>query len=181
MAVIRGAFLPPRDLACTTILQNEHSIVRQSAAGHHADRYGSDDQKAMIEGSITEKYRITFGLTSRAWLRRDPHGNPRGAGDPRWRLGVGSSTARRCGPPACMWRRIARYSPAPAAMTATRAASPACWCRRRARGVKVEEYMWTFNMPTDHPRVSFTDVFVPDDAAVRRNRPRVVAGAMLRA
>ena len=24
--------------------------------------------------------------------------------------------------------------------------------------------MWTFNMPTDHPRVSFTDVFVPDDA-----------------
>ena len=34
----------------------------------------------------------------------------------------------------------------------------------RADGVKVEEYMWTFNMPTDHPRVSFTDVFVPDDA-----------------
>src|SRR5258706_107640 len=34
----------------------------------------------------------------------------------------------------------------------------------KARGVKVEEYMWTFNMPTDHPRVSFTDVFVPDDA-----------------
>src|SRR3979411_1898618 len=24
--------------------------------------------------------------------------------------------------------------------------------------------MWTFNMPTDHPRVSFTDVFVPEDA-----------------
>ena len=24
--------------------------------------------------------------------------------------------------------------------------------------------MWNFNMPTDHPRVSFTDVFVPDDA-----------------
>ena len=34
----------------------------------------------------------------------------------------------------------------------------------KADGVKVEEYMWTFNMPTDHPRVSFTDVFVPDDA-----------------
>src|SRR5947208_15888867 len=34
----------------------------------------------------------------------------------------------------------------------------------RSEGVKVEEYMWTFNMPTDHPRVSFTDVFVPDDA-----------------
>src|SRR6202030_2308064 len=34
----------------------------------------------------------------------------------------------------------------------------------KTKGVKVEEYMWTFNMPTDHPRVSFTDVFVPDDA-----------------
>src|SRR5258707_3075015 len=34
----------------------------------------------------------------------------------------------------------------------------------KARGVKVEENMWTFNMPTDHPRVSFTDAFLPDDA-----------------
>jgi acyl-CoA dehydrogenase len=31
-------------------------------------------------------------------------------------------------------------------------------------GVKVEEYLWTFNMPTDHPRVSLTDVWVPEDA-----------------
>lgn len=33
-----------------------------------------------------------------------------------------------------------------------------------APGLKVEEYMWTFNMPTDHPRVSIKDVFVTDDA-----------------
>jgi acyl-CoA dehydrogenase len=31
-------------------------------------------------------------------------------------------------------------------------------------GVKIEEYLWTFNMPTDHPRVSFTNVWVPDNA-----------------
>jgi alkylation response protein AidB-like acyl-CoA dehydrogenase len=31
-------------------------------------------------------------------------------------------------------------------------------------GVKVEEYLWTFNMPTDHPRVSFTNVWIPEDA-----------------
>jgi acyl-CoA dehydrogenase len=30
-------------------------------------------------------------------------------------------------------------------------------------GVKIEEWLWTFNMPTDHPRVSFTDVWVPQD------------------
>ncbi len=34
-----------------------------------------------------------------------------------------------------------------------------------APGVKVEEYLWTFNMPTDHAHVSFTDVAV-DDAAI---------------
>ena len=33
-----------------------------------------------------------------------------------------------------------------------------------APGVKVEEYLWTFNMPTDHAHVSFTDVRVPDTA-----------------
>jgi acyl-CoA dehydrogenase len=31
-------------------------------------------------------------------------------------------------------------------------------------GVKIEEYLWTFNMPSDHARVSFTDVRVPPSA-----------------
>jgi acyl-CoA dehydrogenase len=30
--------------------------------------------------------------------------------------------------------------------------------------IKVEEWMWTFNMPTDHPRVSLTDVWIPEDS-----------------
>jgi len=34
----------------------------------------------------------------------------------------------------------------------------------QAPGVKVEEMLWTFNMPTDHGRVSFTDVQVPAGA-----------------
>ena len=34
----------------------------------------------------------------------------------------------------------------------------------KARGVNVEEYLWTFNMPSDHARVSFTNVRVPDAA-----------------
>ena len=33
-----------------------------------------------------------------------------------------------------------------------------------APGLKIEEYLWTFNMPTDHPRLSLTDVWVPEDA-----------------
>jgi acyl-CoA dehydrogenase len=31
-------------------------------------------------------------------------------------------------------------------------------------GVKIEEWLWTFNMPTDHPRISITNVWVSDDA-----------------
>ena len=34
----------------------------------------------------------------------------------------------------------------------------------KSEGFKIEEYLWTFNMPTDHPRVSLTDVSVPADA-----------------
>ncbi|ANP46755.1 acyl-CoA dehydrogenase family protein [Candidatus Viadribacter manganicus] len=33
-----------------------------------------------------------------------------------------------------------------------------------APGLKIEEYLWTFNMPTDHPRLSLTDVWVPQEA-----------------
>ena len=36
-----------------------------------------------------------------------------------------------------------------------------------APGVKIEEYLWTFNMPADHPRVSFTDVWIPEDKLPR--------------
>lgn len=31
-------------------------------------------------------------------------------------------------------------------------------------GLKIEEYLWTFNMPTDHPRLSLTDVWVPQES-----------------
>lgn len=31
-------------------------------------------------------------------------------------------------------------------------------------GFKIEEYLWTFNMPTDHAHISLTNVRVPEDA-----------------
>src|SRR6185437_8205724 len=36
----------------------------------------------------------------------------------------------------------------------------------KSAGSKIEEYLWTFNMPTDHPRISLTDVYVPGDATL---------------
>ena len=40
----------------------------------------------------------------------------------------------------------------------------AAYKKYHSKGFEIVEFLWTFNMPTDHPRVSFTDVFVPDDA-----------------
>jgi len=62
MAVIREHFAA-KGLGLHNDLQNEHSIVGNLPLVTMLDRYGRDDQKAMIEGSITGKYRITFGLT----------------------------------------------------------------------------------------------------------------------
>ena len=62
MAVIREHFAA-KGLGLHNDLQNEHSIVGNLPLVTMLDRYGSDEQKAMIEGSITGKYRITFGLT----------------------------------------------------------------------------------------------------------------------
>jgi len=96
------------------------------------DRYGSEEQKAMIEGSITGKYRITFGLTSRTWFGCNPYGNRAQPatrdnvkgwiinGEKMWTTGMHVRPTARC-------------SPAPPAMTATRAASPVSWCRPRVR------------------------------------------------
>ena len=62
MAVIREHFAS-KGLGLHNDLQNEHSIVGNLPIVTMLDRYGTDEQKAMIDGSITGKYRITFGLT----------------------------------------------------------------------------------------------------------------------
>ena len=62
MAVIREHFAA-KGLGLHNDLQNEHSIVGNFPVATMLDRYGRDDQKAMIDGSIKGKYRITFGLT----------------------------------------------------------------------------------------------------------------------
>jgi hypothetical protein len=128
------------------------------------DRYGTDEQKAMIDGSITGKYRITFGLTEPEHGSDATHMETRAVpatrdnvkgwiinGQKMWTTGM--HVATHC----ALFARTSGNDGDARGITCLLV--PA-----KAEGVKVEEYMWTFNMPTDHPRVSFTDVFVPDDA-----------------
>ena len=135
----------------------------------------------MIEGSITGEYPHHL-RPDRAGprLRRDPHGDPRRAhgakrrprlADQR-REDVDDRHARRHSlralrPHLGEGRRRPRHH------LLSRAGRP--------RGRQVEEYLWTFNMPTDHPRVGFTDVFVAEDALFGELGKGLSAGAVLRA
>ena len=88
MAVIREHFAS-KGLGLHNDLQNEHSIVGNLPIVTMLDRYGTDEQKAMIDGSITGKYRITFGLTEPDHgSDATAYGNQGCSGHPRQRQGL---------------------------------------------------------------------------------------------
>ncbi len=163
MAVIREHFAS-KGLGLHNDLQNEHSIVGNLPIVTMLDRYGTDEQKAMIDGSITGKYRITFGLTEPDHGSDATHMETKAVqatrdnvkgwiinGEKMWTTGM--HVATHC----ALFARTSGND--------GDARGISCFLvPAKSPGVKVEEYMWTFNMPTDHPRVSFTDVFVPEDA-----------------
>ena len=164
MAVIRE-HLAAKGLGLHNDLQNEHSIVgnnpfilmfKEFATNAQYER----DSAKLLAGQM----RTIFGLTepnhgsdathmeTRA-VRQDRDGQPGWLinGEKMWSTGMHVATH-------CMV--FARTSGEDGDATGiTCFIVPA-----DAPGVKVEEWLWTFNMPTDHPRVSFTDVWVPEDS-----------------
>lgn len=163
MAVIREHFAA-KGLGLHNDLQNEHSIVGNFPIVKMLDLYGTPDQKAMIDGSITGKYRITFGLTEPDHGSDATHMETRAEeavrdgkkgwvinGEKMWTTGM--HVATHC----ALFARTSGNDGDARGITCFLVPAD-------APGVKVEEYLWTFNMPTDHPRVSFKDVFVTEDA-----------------
>ncbi|NEW86048.1 acyl-CoA dehydrogenase [Rhodopseudomonas sp. WA056] len=163
MAVIREHFAA-KGLGLHNDLQNEHSIVGNFPIVKMLDLYGRDDQKAMIDGSITGKYRITFGLTEpdhgsdathmETCAEEAVRDGKKGwviNGEKMWTTGM--HVATHC----ALFARTGGKDGDARGITCFLVPAD-------ATGVKVEEYLWTFNMPTDHPRVSFTDVFVTEEA-----------------
>jgi acyl-CoA dehydrogenase len=163
MAVIREHFAA-KGLGLHNDLQNEHSIVGNLPFVTMLDLYGSPEQRAMIEGSITGEYRITFGLTEPDHGSDATHMETRAVrttqnGEPGWLINgrkmwtTGMHVATHC----ALFARTSGKDGDAHGIT--------CFLVPADReGVNVEEYLWTFNMPTDHPRVGFTDVFVAEDA-----------------
>ena len=164
MAVIRE-HLASQGLGLHNDLQNEHSIVGNFPVVIMLDRYGTEDQKReFIDGSLAGNYAICFGLTEPNHGSDATHMETRAVRETRdgvagWRIDgekmwtTGMHVATHC---ATFARTSGKDGDAKGI---------SCFLvPSDAPGVKVEEYLWTFNMPTDHPRVSFRDVFVPESA-----------------
>ena len=166
MAVIRD-HLAAKGLGLHNDLQNEHSIVANNPFVLMLRDFGTPpQQQEFTEGMLSERCRITFGLTEPGHGSDATHMETTAVAESRdgmagWRLDgekmwtTGMHVATHC----LLFARSSGQAGDARGITAF--IVPA-----NAPGVKVEEYLWTFNMPTDHPRVSFTGVWVPANAVL---------------
>jgi acyl-CoA dehydrogenase len=160
MAIIRE-HLAAKGLGLHNDLQNETSVVGNFPQVLMFRDFGTEEQKKIyLEKMLEGKARIAFGLTEpkhgsdATWMetRAVKDGNGwRINGEKMWNTGVHTAThdmvfVRTSGPDGDARGLTCLIVP------------------MDAEGVKIEEYLWTFNMPTDHARVSFTNVWVPDSA-----------------
>ena len=164
MAVIRE-HLAAKGLGLHNDLQNEHSIVGNNPFILMFKEFATNAQYERDGGKLLAgQMRTGFGLTEpnhgsdatfmeTTAVRQDKDGQPGWLirGEKMWTTGMHVAThvmvfARTSGKDGDATGITCFIVPAD------------------TPGVKVEEYLWTFNMPTDHPRVSFTDVWIPEDS-----------------
>jgi acyl-CoA dehydrogenase len=164
MAVIRE-HLAARGLGLHNDLQNEHSIVGNNPFILLFKEFATPEQYARdSEKVLSGAMRTVFGLTepnhgSDATFMETRAVPETRDGKPGWRIDGEKmwSTGMHVATHAMVFARTSGKDGDASGITCfiVPADTP---------GVKVEEYLWTFNMPTDHPRVSFTNVWVPEDA-----------------
>jgi len=160
MAVIRE-HLAARGLGSHNDLQNEHSIVGNNVGLLLMLEYGSEEQKAEWVPHLLEGTRgFAFGITEPEHGSDATHMETSAVrdgdgwvinGEKTWNTGIHRAhsdmiLARTSGGPGDGHGITAFLTP------------------MDADGLVIEEYLWTFNMPTDHGRVSLTDVRLPDSA-----------------
>jgi alkylation response protein AidB-like acyl-CoA dehydrogenase len=164
MAIIRE-HLAKKGLGLHNDLQNEHSIVGNLPGALMLRDFGTEKQKAeLLPKALRGEVIATFGLTEPNHGSDATHMETRAARETRdgvdgWRINgekmwtTGMHVATHC----MLFARTSGQDGDARGITCffVPADDP---------GVKIEEYLWTFNMPTDHPRVSFTNIWVPDEA-----------------
>ena len=160
MAVIRE-HLASMGLGLHCDLQNEHMIVGNNVGLLLMLEYGSPQQRAeWIDGLAAGSKGFAFGITEpkhgsdatfmETTAVRDGDGWVIN-GEKTWNTGVHTAShdlifARTSGQPGAAEGITAFLTPV------------------AAPGFTIEEYLWTFNMPTDHAHVTFRDLRVPDSA-----------------
>ncbi|TCJ96407.1 acyl-CoA dehydrogenase family protein [Nocardia alba] len=160
MAVIRE-HLAGRGLGLHCDLQNEHAIVANNVGLLLMLEYGTPAQRAQwVDGLAAGTKFFAFGITE------PDHGSD---------ATHMATTATRAGDDwiingAKTWNTGVHIADADLifARTSGRPGDghgiTAFLVPMDAPGFRVEEYLWTFNMPTDHARVSLTEVRVPNSA-----------------
>lgn len=160
MAVIRE-HLARRGLGLHCDLQNEHAIVANNVGLLLMLEYGSPAQRAQWVDGLAEGTKFfAFGITEPEHGSDATHMETTAVrdgdhciinGTKTWNTGVHIADAD------LIFARTSGQAGDGRGITAFLVPTD-------APGFTVEEYLWTFNMPTDHARISLTDVRVPDSA-----------------
>ncbi len=160
MAIIREHFAR-KGLGLHNDLQNEHSIVGNNVGLLLMIAYGTDEQKAEWIDDLAEGRRgFAFGITEPEHGSDATHMETAAVrdgdewvinGEKTWNTGIHKATydlifARTSGRPGDGDGITAFLVPTDSA------------------GFEIVEFLWTFNMPTDHAHIRLTDVRVPDSA-----------------
>jgi acyl-CoA dehydrogenase len=160
MAIIRE-HLAAKGLGLHCDLQNEHMIVGNNVGLLLMIRYGTEEQKKEWIDDLAEGRRgFAFGITEPNHGSDATHMETTAVrdgdewiinGEKTWNTGIHKAQYD------LIFARTSGQAGDGDGITAflTPTSSP---------GFKVEEFLWTFNMPTDHAHVSFTDVRVPHSA-----------------
>ena len=160
MAVIRD-HLAAKGLGLHCDLQNEHAIVGNNVGLLLMIRYGTEQQKKEWIDDLNQGRRhFAFGITEPNHGSDATHMETTAVrdgdewiinGEKIWNTGIHTAShdlifARTSG-------KAGDGDGITCFLTPT-----------DAPGFKIEEYLWTFNMPTDHAHVSFKDIRVPNSA-----------------
>jgi alkylation response protein AidB-like acyl-CoA dehydrogenase len=160
MAVIRE-HLAAKGLGLHNDLQNEHSVVGNNVGLLLMLEYGTEEQKKeWVDDLALGRRGFAFGITEpqhgsdATWM--ETHAERDGDewvinGEKTWNTGIHRAKydlifARTSGKPGDGDGITAFLTPTD------------------APGFEVVEFLWTFNMPTDHAHVRFTDIRVPHGA-----------------
>ena len=160
MAVIRE-HLAAKGLGLHNDLQNEHSIVANNVGALLMLAHGSDEQRAeWLEPLAAGQKGFAFAITEPAHGSDATHMETTARrvgdgwvidGEKTWNSGVHDAAAD------LIFARTSGEAGDAHGISAFLVPTD-------TEGFVVEEYLWTFNMPTDHARVTLRDVHVPESA-----------------